>query len=62
MKNKNKKILRDFIEYCNKHKTQRFWQALRNWSSYNFILGSKESSILDIDIMTLEDTYYKEKK
>jgi hypothetical protein len=30
--------LLDFIEYCRDHPGERFWQALRNWSRYNFVL------------------------
>lgn len=35
------KVLLDFIAYCNTHPTERFWQALLNWSGQNFILFSK---------------------
>jgi hypothetical protein len=30
----------EFIQYLKAHPTERLWQALRNWSGYNFILGS----------------------
>jgi len=36
--NKNNKVLESFAAYCKAHPTERFWQALRNWSAYNFIL------------------------
>lgn len=46
--------LDSFTLYCHTYPDQRFWQALRNWSQYNFIFGKK----------TLEeegeDTFYKE--
>ena len=54
MINKNKELLDDFIEYCNKNKNQRFWQALRNWSGADFILFTKE--------FCDADTFYWDKK
>jgi len=42
MKNKNKKLLRSFTEYCEKHPEMRFWQALRNWSGYPFVLVAED--------------------
>lgn len=36
--NKNKLVLDDFVRYCDDHPEQRFWQALRNWSGFHFIL------------------------
>lgn len=38
MKYKSKQVLKDFIQYCKKHPEQRFWQALTNWSGYNYVL------------------------
>lgn len=26
-----------FLAYCQEHRDQRFWQALRNWSKYSFV-------------------------
>ena len=57
---KNLDKLMDFYLYCLKHPEERFWQALRNWSGYKYILVTDEESLLDIDIMQLEDTFYKE--
>ena len=37
---RNQKVLDSFIEYCHNHPTERFWQALRNWSKYNFIFAA----------------------
>jgi hypothetical protein len=37
---RNSAVLRDFVAYCVRHPHERFWQALRNWSGYNFILVS----------------------
>ena len=53
---KSKKSLDSFIKYCKANKTQRFWQALRNWSEYRFIYGSNEL----IRDKNIEDTFYKE--
>jgi hypothetical protein len=57
MENKKQNtLLESFILYCHTYPRQRFWQALRNWSQYNFIYGSKEL----IRAKGLEDTFYKE--
>lgn len=37
---RNSEALDSFIEYCESHPHERFWQALRNWSRFSFILGS----------------------
>lgn len=55
---KNKKLLFSFIWYCLTHRYERFWQALRNWSGYNFIYQSNKYHEAD----WLIDTFYKEKK
>ena len=34
--------LKSFIKYCQEHPSERFWQALRNWSGYSFILASDQ--------------------
>lgn len=31
--------LQSFIAYCEAHPKERFWQALRNWSTFSYILG-----------------------
>lgn len=49
---KSKKLLESFEDYCHEHPDERFWQALRNWSEYNFIYGS--------NLTNFEDTFYKE--
>jgi len=58
--NKNKKLLDSFIKYCEENPSQRFWQALCNWSQNSFILTSKDS-IFEMeqndDYSSLEDTY-----
>ncbi len=47
-------VLADFVAYCEAHPTQRFWQALRNWSGHNFILASDRL----LEMQGLEDTFY----
>ena len=37
---RNSKCLQDFVDYCTTHPDERFWQALRNWSNYSFIVAS----------------------
>ena len=37
---RNSAVLADFVGYCKSNPTQRFWQALRNWSAYNYICTS----------------------
>lgn len=36
---KNEKLLKSFTSYCYKHKEERFWQALRNWAKFNFLMA-----------------------
>lgn len=45
--------LNDFVAYCKTHPSERFWQALRNWSGHNFILAAKSKDEIDA-----EDTFY----
>ena len=47
---RNSEVLRDFIDYCASHPNERFWQALRNWSGYDYIITRNE--------MRDEDTFY----
>lgn len=54
--NKNKKTLESFVEYCDKHPEQRFWQALRNWSGYEAIYSGP---VVDLRLEDLKDTFYK---
>lgn len=59
---KNSEVLKDFVKYCESHPYERFWQALRNWSEYNFIIGSM-APVYEINESTiLEDTFYLEGK
>lgn len=60
IKSKNKKILKEFISYCESHPQERFWQALTNWSGYKFILRSNSSTWRKDGLA--EDTFYVEGK
>lgn len=35
----NNELLADFVSYCQEHPHERFWQALRNWSGWSFIVA-----------------------
>jgi hypothetical protein len=50
------KTLKSFVDYCEKHPQERFYQALRNWSGFNFIYGSHKP----IDDLSISDTFYIE--
>jgi len=53
------KTLKSFVDYSEKNPSLRFWQALRNWSGFNFIYGSRDDSY-KIEPTHLEDTFYIE--
>ncbi len=36
---KSEKTLNSFIKFCEENENLRFWQALRNWCKFNFIMG-----------------------
>jgi hypothetical protein len=36
---RNAEALASFVAYCEANPEQRFWQALRNWSRYDYVLG-----------------------
>lgn len=65
--NKNKDRLDSFNLYCNKHPEQRFWQALRNWSNYEYRKEIVQGIVpipafifmgCDYDEDGLKDTFY----
>lgn len=60
---KNAEVLFDFTQYCKKNPSQRFWQALRNWSGARFILavGGNADSTSEITVSN-HDTFYREGK
>lgn len=39
---RNSALLESFVEYCHAHPTERFWQALRNWSGWAFVYVGDE--------------------
>jgi hypothetical protein len=57
------RALASFIDYCHNHPQQRFWQALRNWSKYDTILGVDGSwfdlteGIPERDLVNFHDTF-----
>ncbi len=57
--NRNSDKLVSFTKYCIEHPEERFWQALRNWSEYSFVIGRKIHK-LDTDVYDEEDTFYIE--
>ena len=58
--------IQSFIKYCLEHPEERFWQALRNWSKYDFIMGwngEKCNGVFDhgkAHALGFEDTFYIE--
>jgi hypothetical protein len=40
---KNAVLLESFSRYCKDNPELRFWQALRNWSGFNFICVSQDA-------------------
>jgi hypothetical protein len=53
---RNSAVLSSFVEYCETHPSERFWQAVRNWSEQNYILA-----VHNKDYPTdYEDTFYWE--
>jgi hypothetical protein len=39
---KNSRLLASFSIYCREHPEMRFFQALRNWSGYDYIIAKKD--------------------
>ncbi len=51
---RNSEVLAGFIAYCQAHPRERFWQALRTWSGWHFIMAAS------LDNTTCADTFYWE--
>lgn len=51
-------MLESFILYCKQHPEEHFWLALRNWSVFKYIYGSRSEK----EIEGLYDTVYMDKK
>lgn len=62
---KSTKELLSFISYCIAHPEERFWQALRNWSEYHFILAADSrdrKGIDDTPYDRIRDTFSYERR
>lgn len=57
MKIRSEKTKKLFIKYLEEHPQERFWQAVRNFSGYPFVIGS---NIPPEDTENQEDTFYRE--
>ena len=51
---RNSEALASFTKYCEQHPHERFWQALRNWSRWAFILGAQTRDGGTIDTFNLD--------
>jgi len=61
---RNSELLTSFVVYCEAHPDERFWQALRNWCGYPFVLVCKtlKGSYVSRVEGDCEDTFYWEGK
>lgn len=62
---KNKVLKESFIKYLEEHPSERFWQAVRNWSGHEFIYAMNGQEDLEgggYDFTSEEDTFYWNKK
>jgi hypothetical protein len=59
MATRNSEVLASFVEYCQKNPQERFWQALRNWTGYNFIYVSNVPPY-SFSEEVIKDTFYWE--
>jgi hypothetical protein len=60
---RNSEVLADFVKYCEAHPDERFWQALRNWSGYAFIMASLDGyRVLMPGSSDIRDTFHWEGK
>lgn len=56
---RNSELLESFVKYCQEHPEQRFWQCLRNWCGWSFVLVSTDSNHI-AEIEDIRDTFYWE--
>ena len=54
----NQEELQSFTRYCQEHPSERFWQALRNWSNKGYILTAEERDN-DGNFIDPKDTFYE---
>ena len=50
----NEKTLATFVTYCEARPELRFWQALRNWSGFNFVWVGYEADVITFDTFNFE--------
>lgn len=60
MQSKNSVLLKDFVQFCEEHPDQRFYQALRNWMQVPFLLVGQLG--YEEEIKKIQDTFYWEGK
>lgn len=53
---RSREALSSFIQYCVTHPHERFWQALRNWSGYHYIIARTVTGYDVWDDETVKDT------
>ena len=58
--NKNKELIDEFTAFCEGHPEMRFWQALRAWTGFDYIVAKNETGYAGQN--TEEDTFYWEGK
>lgn len=58
MKNKAEEKAKSLLKYIQKYPSQRFWQALLNWSGFPYIFTSQKP--IGYKGQKLEDTFYIE--
>jgi hypothetical protein len=54
---RNSKALEGFSRYCREHPHERFWQALRNWSGYHFVLVADIENFENFEPANVRDTF-----
>ena len=62
---RNGHVLMSFVDYCTAHPSERFWQALLNWSGLNYITHTAFPAAMvnehaNYQGKRCEDTYYWE--
>lgn len=51
---RNEAILKQFIAYCKANPEQRFWQAIRNFSGFPFVMYKNELEGKAVDTFYFE--------
>lgn len=55
-KSKNHKLLKSLSRYCEAHPEERFWQAVRNWGNFSYLVAVDKKNKMGAD------TFYWTKK